>query len=44
LKFQDFRKITSCFCGVYRIYLNSIKKNRKIATLNQLDLESLGFD
>ena len=29
--------------GTYGIYLNLVKKNRKITTRNQSDLETLGF-
>ena len=40
---QDFRKITHHFREIYGIYSKLIKKNRKITTSNQLDLETLGF-
>ena len=39
-----FEKITNCVGGIYGIDLNLVKKNRKITTCNQLDLDtSLGF-
>ena len=42
LKFQT-QRITDHFRGIYRIYLRWIKKkNWKMSTCNQLDLESLG--
>jgi hypothetical protein len=39
---QDCTKFTSCFRGIHRIYPNSIKKNRKMSTCKQLDLQTLG--
>ena len=40
---QDFRRITCHFSGIYRIYLDLIKKiNQKLMICNQLDLETLG--
>ena len=39
---QDCRKITDHFRGIYRIYLNLIKENRKMSTCNRLDLQTLG--
>ena len=40
---QDFRKTTDRFRGIYDIYLDLIKKSRKITTCNRLDLEPLRF-
>ena len=40
---QDFRKTTDRFRGIYDIYLNLIKKSRKITTRNRLVLEPLRF-
>ena len=39
---QDCRKITDHFRGIYRIYLNLIKENRRMSTRNRLDLQTLG--
>ena len=39
---QDFRKLTDHFRGIYRIYLNLIKKIRKMSTYNWMDLETPG--
>ena len=39
---QDCRKITDHFRGIYRIYPNLIKENRRMPTCNQLDLQTLG--
>ena len=39
---QDFREITDRFRGIYRIYPNLIKENRRMSTCNQLDLQTLG--
>lgn len=36
---QDFRNITDDLRGIYGICLELLKKNRKIATCNRLDLE-----
>ena len=36
---QDFKKIINHFRGMYKMYLNYIKKNWKITTCNWLDLE-----
>ena len=35
-------KITDHFIGIYRIYLNLIKKNQRMSTCNRLDLQTLG--
>ena len=35
---QDYRKITDHFRGIYRIYPNLIKENRRMSTCNRLDL------
>ena len=42
VRVQDFRKITDLFRGIYRIYSNLIKENRRMSTCNRLDLETLG--
>ena len=39
---QDCRKITDIFRGIYRIYPNLIKENRRMWTWNRLDLGTLG--
>ena len=39
---QDCRKITHHFKGIYRIYPNLIKENRRMSTCNRLDLQTLG--
>ena len=39
---QDCRKITDHFRGIYRIYPNLIKENRRMSTCNRLDLQTLG--
>ena len=39
---QDFRRITDYFRGVYRIYPNLMKENRRMSTCNRLDLQTLG--
>jgi hypothetical protein len=36
---QDCRKITDHFRGIYRMYLNSIKENRRMSTCNRLHLQ-----
>jgi hypothetical protein len=38
LKFKDFSKISHHIRGIYRIYLKSMKINRKIATWNRSDI------
>ena len=38
---QDYRKITNRFRGIYGIYLNVIKENRRMSTCNRLDLQTL---
>ena len=38
---QDYRKITDHFRGMYRIYPNSIKENRRMWTCNRSDLQTL---
>ena len=35
---QDCRKITDHFRGIYRIYSNLVKENRRMPTCNRLDL------
>ena len=42
VKLQDCRKITDHLRGIYRIYPNLIKKNRRLSTYNRLDLQTLG--
>ena len=39
---QDCRKITDHFRGIYSVYPNLIKKNRRMPTCNRLDLQTLG--
>ena len=39
---QDCRKITDHTRGIYKIYPNLIKDNRRLSTSNQLDLQTLG--
>jgi hypothetical protein len=39
---QDCRKITDRFRGIYRIYSNLIKENRRMSTCNWLHLQTLG--
>ena len=39
---QDYRKITDHFRGIYRIYPNLTKENRRMSTCNRLDLQTLG--
>ena len=39
---QDCRKIMDYFRGIYRIYPNLIKENRRMSTCNWLDLQTLG--
>jgi hypothetical protein len=41
-EFQDCRRITDHFRGMYRIYPNLMKKNRRMSTCNWLDLQTLG--
>ena len=41
---QDLKKITDHFRESYGIYLNLLKKIRKIITRNRLELGTLGFD
>ena len=41
LKFKTAEKITDYFRGIYRIYLNLLKRNRRMSTGNQLDLQTL---
>ena len=38
----DFRRITDHFRGIYKIYPNSMKQNRRMSTCNWLDLQILG--
>ena len=39
---QDWRKISDHFRGIYRIYPNPIKENRRMSTCNRLHLQTLG--
>ena len=39
---QDCKKITGHFRGIFRIYPNLIKENRRMWTSNRLDLQTLG--
>ena len=39
---EDWRKITDHFRGIYRMYPNLMKENRRISTCNILDLQTLG--
>ena len=43
LKVNNLRKFIDHFRRIYEINLKLIQKNRKIATCNQLDMETLGF-
>ena len=42
MKFKTSGKLLIVFRGIYRIYLDIIKKDWKIATCNWLDLETIG--
>ena len=42
VEIQDGRKITGHYRGIYRIYPNLIKENRRMSTCNRLDLQTLG--
>ena len=42
LKLKDSGDLRIHFRGIYRIYLNLLKRNRKMSTCNRLDLETLG--
>jgi hypothetical protein len=39
---QDCRKITNHFRGIYGIYPDLIKENRRMSTCNRSDLQTLG--
>jgi hypothetical protein len=39
---QDCRKMIDHFSGIYRIYPNLMKENRRMSTCNRLDLQALG--
>ena len=39
---QNCRRITDHYRGIYRIYPNLIKENRRMSTCNWLDLQTLG--
>ena len=39
---QDCRKFTNHLRGVYTIYPNVMKENRRMSTCNRLDLQTLG--
>jgi hypothetical protein len=40
---QDYKKLTDHLRGIYKIYLNLIKENRRMSTCNLLDLQTLGY-
>ena len=40
---QVCRKITVHFRGIYGIYPNLVKENRRMSTCNRLDLQTLGY-
>jgi len=42
VEFQNCRKITDHFRGIYIIYPSLIKENRRMSTCNRLDLQTLG--
>ena len=42
VEIQDCRKDTDHFIGIYRIYPNLMKENRRMSTCNWLDLQTLG--
>jgi hypothetical protein len=39
---EDCKKITDRFRGIYRIYPDLIKENRRMSTCDRLDLQTLG--
>ena len=39
---QNCKKITHHFRGIYRIYPNFMKENRRMSTCNRLDLQTVG--
>ena len=39
---KDFKKSSSRFKKIYRIYPNSIQENQRMSTCNRLDLQTLG--
>ena len=39
---QTFRRIPDHFLGIYRIYRNLMKENRRMSTWNRLDMQTLG--
>jgi hypothetical protein len=39
---QDWRKMTDHCRGIYKIYPNLVKENRRMSTCNRLDLQTLG--
>ena len=39
---QDYMKITDHFRGIYRMYPNLMKENRRMSTCNRSDLHTLG--
>ena len=41
VEIQDCRKITDHFRGIYRMYFNLIKENRRMSICNRLDLQTL---
>ena len=42
VEIQVCRKTTDRFRGIYRIYPNSVKENRRMSTCNRLNLQTLG--
>ena len=42
LKFKAAGKLPIVLRGIYRIYLNLVKENRRMSTCNRLDLQTLG--
>ena len=42
LKFNTAGNLPIIFRGIYRIYFNLTKKNRRMSTCNRLDLQTLG--
>ena len=42
VEIQDFKRITDHFRGIYRIYPNILKENRRMLTCNWWDLQTLG--
>ena len=42
VEIEDCRKITDHFRGIFRIYSNLIKENRRMWTCNQLEMQTIG--